>query len=489
MSVRLKISAPLAIAAVLFPTPATADNANPTVPESETWRAQRPAVAAPRPPVLPTFEKTVLPNGMTLYIAVEKALPLVSFRVVLKGGSTQDPKDKPGLTNLTFGMLDEGAGDLDALAFSDRVADLGASFGGGASRDQGGVGISGLTRNAEPMLALLADAVLRPRMAAEDFDRLKEKTLADLTRRRGSPPGLAGEYIPSLIYGDTHPYGHPVEGSIETVRTLTLDDVKAQYTRLFTPRHAALIAIGDISLERAKVLAKKAFGAWKNKGEALKPVPAVEASARRRIMLVNKAPAPQTFALVGRPLFGRGHPDEMPVRLANAVFGGAFAARLNMNLREDKGYTYGANSTATFREGVGVLLAYAALRQDVTVEGLKEFFGELDGMASRPPTKEEVSDAKDGRVRSLTGQFQGIGATAGAASALFAYDLPLDYFAKLPNRYGETSLDAVQAAGKKYFKEPLMQVLLVGDASVVLPKLKAAGLGPVEVVEPPSVGP
>ncbi len=488
MSIRSAIASMFLGTVVFVPAVYAEDDAS-TKGAGESWRAQRPTVGDPRPPVLPTFEKSVLSNGMALYVAVEDALPLVSFRVVLKGGSTQDPPGKDGLTSLTFDMLEEGAGDLDALAFSDRVADLGAGFGAGASRDQGGVGVSGLTRNAEDMLALMADAVLRPRFAPKDFDRLKEKTIADLTRRRGSPQGLAPEYLPALIYGTDHPYGHPITGTLETVRTLTLDDAKTQYGRLFAPRHAALIAVGDVKLDEVKALAEKTFGSWKNKGADLAPVPARAAQARTRILVVNKAPSAQTVAFLGRPIFGRGHPDEFPVRLANAVFGGSFSSRLNMNLREAKGYTYGANSIADFRANVGQLLTYAALRQDVTAAGLKEFFLEIEGLTKRPPTPEEVSEAKNGAVRSLTGRFQSIQATASAASGLFVYDLPLDYFARLPSQYEQASLEAIRQAAKHYFVTDQMQVLLVGDAKAVVPKLKAAGLGPVEVVEPPQVGP
>lgn len=460
-----------------------------TAARSEDWRSQRPEVSAPRPPVLPVFQKTVLSNGMTLLVAEQPSLPLVSFRVVFKGGSSQDPDAQAGLTQMTFAMLEQGAGKLDALAFSDRVADLGASFGGGAGRDQGEIGISGLRRNDEAMLALLADAVMRPRMAPDDFDRLQQEMLANIARRRGSPQGLAMEHFPRLIYGPKHPYGHPADGTMASVQKLTLDAVKAHYARLFAPRHAALIAVGDITLARTQALAEAAFGTWSTPGEDLKAIAALEPKRRKRIVVIDKPGAPQTFAIVGRPLFGRGHPDEVTVRLANSVFGGTFSSRLNMNLREDKGYTYGARASVSYRRGTGVLLAYTALREDVTGKGLKEVFKELDGLRKQPLTAAEVDDAKSGRVRSLTGQFQGIGASSGAASALFIYDLPLDYFAQLPKRYEEATLTGIRTAATTYFKAPLMTVLLVGDAKKIKPQLRRARLGRVEVLTPGELGP
>ena len=479
-------AAAIAAAAItLVMTTAAHAGTPPPVPDNENWRSTRPEQTAPRPPALPTFQKTKLSNGLTLFVAVEKALPLVSFQLVIKGGSNQDPADKPGVTSLMFNMLEEGAGDYDALAFSDRVADLGASFGGGAGRDECGIGISGLTRNAKAMLGLLSDAALRPRFGAEDFDRLKERTLATLVRRRGSPQGLASDYMPPVLYGADHPYGHPVTGTIESVKTLSLADVKAQYEQMFAPRHAAVIVVGDIDLETAQKQVESAFGAWDRTGGDLRAVPSLAPQRRREIVLINKPGAAQTFTMMGRPVFGRGHPDEVPLTLANAVFGGTFASRLNMNLREDKGYTYGANSAVAFRTGTGVLLGYAALQQNVTAAGLKEFFGELKTLKKRPPTEDEVGDAKAGRVRSLTGQFQRIGAIAGAASALFIYDLPLDHFAELPNRYSQASLEAVRRAAVEYFDPAVMKVLLVGDAKVVSRQLKKAGYNRVKVIDPP----
>ncbi len=461
----------------------------PPVPVGEAWRAERPVAGEPRAPVLPSFEKAVLPNGLTVLVAEQRGLPLVSYRLVIKGGSSQDPEGQAGLTDLTFAMLQEGADDLDALAFSDRIADLGAYFGVGADRDEGSAGISGLARHRETMMSLLASAVLRPRMTEADFDRLKNKTLAGLVRRRGSPRGLASEFFPKLIYGAQHPYGRPISGVPETVQALTLEDVKAQYGRLVAPRHAALIAVGDVDLASTQALAKSLFGDWNSAGEDLKPVPAVKARRRRSVMIVDKPKTPQTFVMFGRPLFGRGDANEIRLRLANLVFGGSFASRLNMNLREDKGYTYGANSAVSLRTGAGAFVGYSEVRSDVTVEALREMFRELKGLRERPASAEEVRDAKLSRVRSVTGQFQTIGASASAASAIFVYDLPLDYFSELPNRYEAATLEEVRAAATGYLKPQLMHILLVGDAQAMRRKLQAARFGRIRTVEPPPAQP
>lgn len=456
----------------------------PEVPESEQWRAEMPEAGPPRTPVLPKFETAVLDNGLTVMVAPVDALPLVSFTLVTKGGSTLDPKPKAGLTALTYGMLEEGAGALSSLEFSDRVADLGASFSSNSDRDRGSVSIGGLSRNEEEMLSLLADAVRRPKLGADDFTRLKEQTVASLIRQRGSPQGLAFEKFPSLVYGADHPFGHPPTGTVETVKTISLDDVKAHHEKILGPNTSALIAAGDITLDEAVALAKKHFGDWNNKVPDVEPVPAVEATPRKKIVVLNK-PGPQTIAIIGRPLFGRGHPDEVATRLINEVYGGSFSSRLNMNLREEKGYTYGASSQVAFRRGVGVWLAYAAIRTDVTAPGVGEFFVELDQLKSAPPSDEELERARSGIIRSLPGQFETTSAMASAASSLFVYELPLDYYDTLADQYEGVPKEAILAAGNAYLTPNEMQILLVGDADKIVEPIKLLRLGEVEVIQPP----
>ncbi|MCB9645644.1 MAG: insulinase family protein [Deltaproteobacteria bacterium] len=445
--------------------------------DDAAWRKARPAVPPPVTPVLPAFEQATLPNGLTILVTHLDALPVVTFNLVSKGGATYDPKGKAGLTSLTYDLLEEGAGELDALAFSDAVADLGADFGAAADRDSAGVHMGGLSRNADAMMKLLADAVIRPRLEAPDFERTKAQTIATLLRRRGSPQGLAFEKIPALIYGATHPYGHAPTGTPDTVDALTLDDVKAQYAKIMGPKHSALVVAGDLSLADAQALAEKHFGAWAPEAAPPPTVPEVKAALRKTVTLVDKPGAAQTMMVVGRPLFARGHKDEYALTLANEVFGGTFSARLNMDLREAKGYTYGASSQAAFRTGAGVFIAYSALRADVTAPGLKETMAQLADMKKKPPTEQELAMARSGLIRSLPGQFETTGAVAGGAASLFIYGLPLDHFATLGARYEAVSLDAVRKAAATYLAPATMQILLVGDRASTEKPVKALKLG------------
>lgn len=465
------------------PPPTTSDDPNALLAGQE-WRKDRPASGPEAELLLPTFERATLENGLDVLVAKERSLPLVAFVLVTRGGSATDPKGKAGLTTLAYQMLGEGAGPRDALQFSDAVADLGASFGSSADQDAGVVSISGLSRNRDAMLELLADAVLRPRLAQRDFDRIKTQSLANIQRRRGAPQGLAFEYVPAMIYGDAHPYGHPVGGTETSVGRLTSSDVKRHLSEVLVPSSTALIAVGDIDLAEAKAAAERAFGKWRGKKRSDTLAPAVAPRPRQTIKLVHKDNAPQTMLIVGRPIFGRGHEDEIPATVANEVLGGTFTSRLNMNLREDKGYTYGASTGLSARRGVGAFLGYTLVRQDATAASLKEVLGELERMQSMPATQEEVARAKAGIIRSLPGQFETTSAAAAASGEIFVYGLPLDHHRTRPDRIEGVTEAMVLEMAKKYFTEPTMQILLVGDSAAIEAQVAALDAGKVEIIRP-----
>ncbi|MEM1026382.1 MAG: pitrilysin family protein [Myxococcota bacterium] len=450
---------------------------------AEDWRNQAPPVPPPDPPVLPAFQKSILANGLEIYSAQTSDLPVVSFSLVTKGGSAADPADAPGLTSFSYAMLAEGAGALDALAFSDRVADLGANFGAGAGRDSGSISISGLARNAGEMLELVRMAAQSPRLQPQDFERLRAQTLASLTRSRTAPQGIAFSELPALLYGPDHPLGHPPQGTTESVAAFTLDQVKTHFGRMLGPKGSALIAAGALEHEHVVALAEKALGSWA--GEARVPeIPPVAPPAARRIVLIDKPGAPQTLIVAGRPLPPKGDPVEVPLAIANEVFGGSFSSRLNLNLREDKGYTYGASSQAIFRRGVGAFVAYAAVRADVSGAALAEMFAEMAQMTSRAPGEDEIRLSKNGVVRTLTGQFQTAGQVSGAAAGLFVQSLPTDYFAQLGPRYDRSPSNQIRSAGTRFIDGERMVVLLVGDAASVQPQVELAGFEDVELRKP-----
>lgn len=468
------------VAAPVVTSTRTAAAPIPAAP-SEDWRKEPPKPGPDPTVTLPVPTQAKLANGLTVLAYTQASLPLVSFAVVTRGGSATDPAGKGGLTSLAYSLLDEGAGGRDALALADAVADLGASLASGATQDRGLVGITGLSKNTEPMLALLADTVLRPALAAPDFERIKGQTLAGILRARGSPQGLAFEAVPAMIYGDKHPYGHPVQGLEATVQKLSLADAKSQLAQLLSPEQSVFIAVGDITLERATALAEQHFGKWKaGKRAVVTPAP-VAPRPRAEITVLDLPGAAQTFVIVGRPIFGRGHADEIPFLVLNEVLGGSFASRLNLNLREDKGYTYGAFSASSPRRGVGAFYAGAAVRADATIPSIKEVFAELERMKTMPASADELTRAQDGLVRSLPGDFQELSSVAAQAADLFVYGLPLDYLSTYVTAVRKVTEDDAERVTAAYLTPDTLQLLLVGDAKSIVPEAEKLGLGKVIV--------
>lgn len=455
-----------------------------TSTESQAWRKQVPKPGPEPQPQLPSFKRARLKNGLTIMVAEDHALPLLSMRVVIRGGSRSDPQDAAGLTAFSFSLLDEGAGDRDALAFSDAVADLGARFSAGADQDSGWISTGGLSRNRDAMMELLADAILRPHLEQADFDRTQNLAVASLMRRRGSPSGLAFEYLPGLLYGEKHSYGHPSSGTVESVGQFTLSQVRRHLPKVLTPWRACLIASGDISLDEANALAEKFLGKWKGTRRPAPKPPTLKAKPRSKITLIHKANSPQTMVILFRPIFGQGHDEQTALVVANQIYGGSFASRLNLFLREAKGYTYGARSTLSLRENVGAYFAYAKIKQDVTAPGLQAFFDEMAGMQKKPPTREEIQRAKDGLIRSLTGQFESTSAAASAAVNIFTYHLPLDRYAQLPGKYAALKDDAITQAVTDYMQGDVFDVILVGDAEKIQDAVKQLNLGPIKLITP-----
>lgn len=452
--------------------------------DPEAWRAKAPAPGEPPELVTPKFEKAVLPNGLTVIVSERHDLPVVSLDVAFTAGTADDPRGKAGLAELTYGLLLEGTTRRDAFALDTAFADLGAQPAVAVVTDGALVGTQVLTRNLEEATALLAEVVRKPRFAAADFERRKKQQLANLALLIGNPRFLAGEAFSSTVYGPDHPYGHPGSGTPATVQRLTLADAKRFYGERTGPGAAAVIFSGDVTMERAKQLATSYFGDWKGQARpSPKPAtPAVE--ARKNVVFVPKAGLNQTVIIMGRPAIQAGDPDEFALDLATTVFGGFFGSRLNMNLREVHGYTYGARAYVDPRRGVGPLVASSSVRGDATGASLQEFLNELSGVKARPISKEELEAAREGQIRSLPGSFETVDGVGMAAADIFWKELPLDRYERIIEGYRKADAAAVQQAAEKYLDPGQLQVVLVGDPDAVKLQVPSLGLGELVVRDP-----
>jgi predicted Zn-dependent peptidase len=455
---------------------------------AEAWRATPPKAGAPPALNIPTFQKGTLPNGLTVMVSEQHQLPVMVVTVATAAGSANDPAGKAGLADVAHKLLLEGAGKRDALEIDRAFADLGATPFVSTSPDGSLVGTRVLSRNAAAAMPLIADLVMRPQLTPAGFERRKKEHLADLAMRMSSPMFLVQEAFSSTVFGDKHPYGHSPSGTPASIGSLTAADAKAFVAKNIGPATSALIITGDVTLEQAMAWAKQHFGSWK--GTAARtgaPAPADDAQARKDLVYVPKPKLIQTYLLMGRVALPAGHPDEATLNLATNIFGGFFGSRLNMNLREGKGYSYGAFSQFDPRRGAGPLLAGSAVRADVTGASVKEFLSELEGIKKRPFTQKEISAAREGLLRSLPSNFDTIESLARAGASLYWQDQPLDRFQKMAEQLQKADPRAIQAAAEKYLDPATLDLVMVGDPDTIKTQVSTLKLGELRERPPPSM--
>jgi predicted Zn-dependent peptidase len=455
--------------------PAPAAPAKPADPDA--WRAKAPALGQPPAVKVPQYQKAVLKNGLSIYVSEQSGLPLTYVAVAFRAGSAADPKGKGGLANLTYGMLLEGAGNLDAIQLADAFGDLGVSPERSTDRDGTSIGVTVLKRNAEADVSLLAQVAQKPKMSPKDFDRKKGKQLADLQAMYGEPSEAAFWALGEAVWGADHPFGHRAQGDSATVATLTLEDAKSFYRRYVGPSTTAIVFAGKVSLGEATAMVEKSFGGWRVANEALPVAAEAPPSPRKTVTLVAREGMDQTFIVAGRPGVAAGHPDAEQLMLVDAIFGGIFSSRLNLNLREAHGYTYGAFSASQSWRGGGVLLAGSPVRADVTGPAISELMGEIKGLKERPITAKELSDAKEGLIRSMPGWFETVDWIGQSGTGLFYRDYPLDRFERLLEVMRTTELARVQQLANDYYQPSLMQMVLVGDPQIAQKQVAPLGLG------------
>ncbi|QSQ21465.1 insulinase family protein [Pyxidicoccus parkwayensis] len=463
---------------------APAEKPAPKPEDPEAFRDKPPEPGKPPELVLPTFQRATLDNGLTVLVSTRKELPLVFAGVAFAAGSAQDPKGKGGLAELSYRMLLEGAGKRDTVALDNAFADLGVSPAMDVHADGAEVGVRVLKRNVDPALALLADVVMRPTFDAKVFDRRKNQQLRDLVRQLSSPIVLAQLAALSAIFSDDHPYAHMADGVPQTVQALTLADAKGFYQKHSGPKAAALILTGDITLDEAVALAKKHLGNWKGPGTPPPAPPTPAAPPRQNVYVVPKPELAQTVMLVGRPGLAAGHPDEYALELATTVYGGFFGSRLNMNLREAKGYSYGAGAFMDTRLGVGPLLSYTAVRQDVTGPALTELVKELAGLKERPITSKELESAREGLIRAIPGGFETIEGLGATAASIYFKRRPLNELERSVEGLRDATSAEVQRVAELYLAPDAMQIVLVGDPSTIQEQVSPLNLGKLTPVEP-----
>jgi len=457
-----------------------------TKPESinadAAWRGAQPLPGPSRTLNVPVPRSFTLPNGLTVLLNERPGLPIVSATLALKTGSGANPPGKPGLANFTAAMIDEGTTTRSSLEIADEAAQLGGTLTTTSTVDSTQASESSLTRTFPQMLTLLADVVRHPAFPSEEVDRQRASRLAQLVQQRENPNAIASAVVAAALYGPSHPYGFTELGTEASNKAITADDMREFWAKNYVANNAALVVSGRISESELKPLVEKAFGDWQRGTPAISPDARPETTSAK-IVLVDKPGAPQSQLRAVSMAAPRSTPDYEAMVLANDAFGGLFSSRINLNLREEHGYTYGANSQFVFRRTPGYFVVASGVRTDVTAPALSEIAKELAKMREGT-TPDELKLAKDANIRSIPAQFETSGRVTGTTTNLFLYDLPLDYYAKEEARFSTLGARQVLAAAQKYFVPEKTLYVVVGDRAKVGPEIEKLNLGAIELWTP-----
>jgi zinc protease len=421
-----------------------------------------------------------LANGLTVIHTERPGLALVAARLVTRTGSDSDPLERPGIASFTAAMLDQGTASRSALQIADEVAQLGATLETDSTMDALSVSVRSMKSNFPAALNLLADVVLHPAFPEQEIARQRASRLASLLQRKENASIVADQVTAAALYGPQHPYGYPEIGTEASIKAIEQADMLAFWKKNIVPNNAALVVAGGITLTELKTLVGKELGEWQP-GMPARPELGVTAGSAARIVLVDKPGAAQTQLRVGAVGVPRSTPDYATLEIMNSSLGGLFSSRINMNLREDKGYTYGARSGFNYRRSAGPFTVRAGVRTDVTAPSVTEIFKEFRRMVDDPITSDEFSLARNSIVLSLPGRFETTSQSVSSYSNVFIYDLGTDYYARLPVLYSGVTLEDVRAAARKYLVPEKMIVVAVGDRARIEPELLKLDLGAIEI--------
>jgi zinc protease len=433
--------------------------------------------------MLAKAEEFTLSNGLRVYLVESHALPVVAAALIVRAGSAADPIDLPGLSAFSAAMLDEGTASRDALGVARDLEALGARMRIRSWPDANYITLRTLKGNVANAMEIMSDVVLTPSFPVSEIERVRDDRITSIVQERDSPYRAAVRVLWPALYGSEHPYGHVPSGTEKSLGEISRDDLVNFYADHFTPANAALILAGDLTSTEAKALAEVSFGGWSGSGEAT-PRPSVGTRASERVIVVDQPDAPQTMVLMAQTSVERSHPDYEKLNTMNQVMGGLFTSRINMNLRETHGYTYGAYSWLSESRGVGPLFVRSSVRADVTGASVVEMLTEVEGMLQKEVTPEELELAKASFSRSLPALFETSRRTVATVGELYVYDLPANYYEGLPARIGALTAAEVFEATKKHLKPDQMIITTVGDRETIEQQLGPLELGTIVVRTP-----
>ncbi|MBS4028078.1 MAG: insulinase family protein [Ignavibacteriales bacterium] len=428
---------------------------------------------------LPKIQKAKLTNGLNIWLVEHHELPTVALNLVIQSGSDHD-LSQSGLAAMTADMLDEGTRTRDALQIADELESIGASMGVSSSVDGSFASLSTLTKHFDKALNIYADVLMNPSFPDKEFQRLRKQRLTSLMQQRDQPPAIANNSFNFILYGSQHPYGNNVTGNETSLNEMTVDDCENFYRTYYRPNNATLVIVGDVSLKEVSSKLETSFANWKKQDATAITIPEVQPISKRVVYLIDKPGAAQSEIRIGYPALARSTPDYFPVMVMNRMLGGQFASRINMNLREKHGYTYGARSGFSFLKGTGPFSASAGVTTAKTDSSLIEFMYELNKMYAEGMTVDELSFVKKGLIGGFALGFETPSQIAGGLQSIILYGLPENYFENYLTNIEKISLSDVEKVSKKYLDTEKMAVVVVGDLTVIKDGILSLRLGEIE---------
>lgn len=458
----------------------TTTNVNTRTPASPP--TTRPTPAEPRSYHFPRFEQRRLANGLRLVVAPVKKLPLVTAVALVEAGATQEPEGKEGVATLTAQMLLEGAAGLDGAALADRFERIGASVEAYADWDVAAVTLSAMSTRLPEALTLVRDLLRAPTFPERELARLRDERLAELLQQLAEPRGLADEQFSHAVYEPRARYSMPNDGEAHTVRTITGDDVRAFYAARYQPAAVTLVFAGDVTMDQVVGLAEPLFGDWKGAPTSDRRAASDAAQPGRLLRVVAKGDAPQSEVRVGHVGLPRRTPDYFSVVVMNAVLGGLFSSRINLNLREAHGYTYGAFSAFDWRRDAGPFVVNTAVKSDVTGDAVREILGEIERIQREEIGEDELTLATSYLDGVFPIRYETTGAIAGALASLIIHGLPEDYYDRYRDHVRSVTTADVLRAAKEHLHPDRLRVIVVGDPAVISAPLSDVMGMPADVV-------
>ena len=458
------------------PTAPTAPTAAPTTPDAD-YRLKAPAGGADVVFVPPRIQEATLRNGIHVLLVERHELPIVAVRVVAAEGAEAGGV---GVGSFAGALLASGTKTRSALEISDAFESLGADFAAGADDDSVGVSARVLTPKLHDALALLADLLQHPTFPKEEVDRERSRRLNEIGRARDMPARLLADTRLELLYPASHPYAHPLLGTAEAVEKITSADLAKFHSAVVQPDLVTIAIAGDVTRQTAVEELERAFGAWRGKARRVKPPAEPPFDAKGpRVVLIDRPGATQSNVSVTDVGVPRVTRDHDAITLMNAILGGQFSSRINLNLREKHAYTYGARSGFDMRHGAGPFGVGGAIKTESTAPAIKEILAEIDAIRAAQVTEEELADAKNNVVKQLPSWFESAGGTATTLASMAVFGLPLDEYATLPARIRQVTRDDVQRVAAAHLRPERLRVVVVGDAAKIKASLGQLGLGEV----------